>query len=233
MNRRIFGPGTRTKLVIFDMAGTIINEGGIIYDAIYNTLSNMGYNPNKADKKLWYGKDKKEVMRKYIKNNNKNKNNKDLDLLANTAELNLINELEKMYFTKNNISLMPNTMNILNELRFNNVKVALNTGYPKNIQEKIIDNFNLGDSIDAYISSDQVRIGRPFPYMIYNLMEQCNVYNPKQVVKVGDTKNDILEGVNANIGLTIGVLSGAGKVEDFSGHANFIVDDISHVTDLL
>ena len=227
----MLGPGTRTKLVIFDMAGTIINEGGIIYDAIYKTLDNMGYNPSKSDKESWYGRDKKEVLRKCIEKKHRSK--VDINLLTHKAEKNLIQELEKMYFKKNNISLMPNTMNVINEIRFHNINVALNTGYPKCMQEKILDHFNLRSSIDAYISSDQVRIGRPFPYMIYNLMEQCHVYNPRLVVKVGDTKNDILEGLNANIGLTVGVLSGAGKMEDFIKHANFIVDDISQVPDLL
>ena len=231
MNMRILGPGTRTKLVIFDMAGTIINEGGIIYDAIYKTLDNMGYNPSKSDKESWYGRDKKEVLRKCIEKKHRSK--VDIDLLTQKAEKNLIQELENMYFKKDNISLMPNTMNVINEIRFNNINVALNTGYPKEMQEKILDHFNLRSNIDAYISSDQVGIGRPFPYMIYNLMEQCNVYDPKVVVKVGDTKNDILEGKNANIGLTIAVLSGAGNMEDFSKHANFIVKDISVVPDLL
>ena len=231
MNRQFLSPGTRTRLVIFDMAGTIVNEGGIIYDAIYKTLHNMGYNPNENDKESWYGKDKREALRKCIEKKHRSK--VDIDILTDTAEKNLTNELENMYFKKNNVSLMPDTVNILNELRFNNVKVALNTGYPKNIQEKMLDHLKLRNCIDAYISSDQVRIGRPFPYMIYNLMEQCEVYNPKLVVKVGDTKNDILEGLNANIGLTIGVLSGAGKIEDFSSHANFIVDDISYVPSIV
>lgn len=231
MTSRFLSPGTRIKLVIFDMAGTTVNEGGIIYDAIYKILHNMGYNPNESDKESWYGKDKREALRKCIEKKHRSK--VDIDILTDVAEKNLTTELENMYFKKNNLSLMPDTINVINELKFNNIKVALNTGYPKNIQEKMLDHLKLRSNIDAYISSDQVRIGRPFPYMVYNLMEQCNVYNPKQVAKVGDTKNDVLEGVNANLGLTIGVLSGAGKVEDFSSHANFIVKDISCVPDLL
>ena len=50
MTSRFLSPGTRIKLVIFDMAGTTVNEGGIIYYAIYKILHNMGYNPNKSDK---------------------------------------------------------------------------------------------------------------------------------------------------------------------------------------
>ena len=47
--------------------------------------------------------------------------------------------------------------------------------------------------------------------MIMDLMMRLKIYDPRNVVKIGDTSNDILEGLNANCGLSIGVLSGAGK----------------------
>ena len=93
-------------------------------------------------------------------------------------------------------------------LRINGIKVTLNTGYPKNIQNKIIQKFNLDLHVDDYISSEEVVFGRPYPYMIYNLMERNYVINPNNVIKIGDTINDIKEGKNANCGMTIGVLSG-------------------------
>ena len=49
----------------------------------------------------------------------------------------------------------------------------------------------MDELIDMYISSE-VKYGRPYPYMIYNLMEN-DIQNPKSVIKFGDTKNDILE----------------------------------------
>ena len=42
--------------------------------------------------------------------------------------------------------------------------VALNTGYPKVFQDKIIQHFNLQDHIDHYISSEEVSYGRPYLY---------------------------------------------------------------------
>ena len=216
-------PGTNIKLVIFDMAGTIINEKGIIYKAIGNTLKNLGFIPNNIES--WYGRDKKEVLYSEIK-----KHSNDPYLICNTvnhAEKELVKELEKEYFTNSNIKLVDNTKNVFNDLRFNNIKIALNTGYPSRLQKNIINHFELENHIDAYVSSEEVKYGRPYPYMIYNLMEQCEIKNVKDVVKVGDTVNDLLEGKNAGCGKSVGVLSGAGNKKELKEISKYVIDDIS------
>ena len=228
--RRIFSPGTNVKMVVFDMAGTIVNENGIIYNAIGSTLNKMGYSPSKEDKIYWYGKDKKEVLFNHIKHEEKSNY---VNNIVDKAENILVGELEKEYFSNNNIKLMKDVNNVFHELRFNNIKVALNTGYPKGLQEKIIEHLCLYNIIDAYVSSDQVKYGRPYPYMIYNLMEQCDIQNVKDVVKVGDTKNDILEGINAGCGTNIGVLSGAGTRSELNKKSNFVINDISMLIDYI
>ena len=225
---RVFSPGTNIKMVVFDMAGTIINEGGIIYKAIGNTLNNMGYVTTDDDKKQWHGKDKREAMFGHIQKVEKSNN---IGHIVRKAENELIKELEREYFSNSNLCLMDNTVNVFNELKFNNIKVCLNTGYPKNLQEKIVKHFNL--NVDAYVSSSEVKFGRPYPFMIYNLMEQCGIQNVKNVVKVGDTHNDILEGVNAGCGLSIGVLSGAGSRKELNKKSNFVINDISSLTDYI
>ena len=45
--------------------------------------------------------------------------------------------------------------------------------------------------------------------MIKRIMAKAGVDDPRAVVKVGDTPNDIKEGRNASCGTVIGVLSGA------------------------
>ena len=80
-----------------------------------------------------------------------------------------------------------------------------------NFQEEMISHFNIGPHIDDYISSEEVSVGRPYPFMIYTLMERNYIISPKNVMKVGDTTNDIMEGINAGCGQTIGVLTGADK----------------------
>ena len=130
------------KLLICDMAGTTINEGGIIYKAIQNTLCNLGFNINKGEIDNWYGRDKNEVIQSYITANNRSGDN---SLLIKQAKKDLIKHLEKKYFEEdNNVSLIDsNVLTFFDKLRHNNIKVALNTGYPVKFQTKLINHFNL------------------------------------------------------------------------------------------
>ena len=126
----------------------------------------MGFWATDQDKKHWYGRDKTEVMREVITNyisqsgtdwcNNKN----DIESRVRQAEQNLIIELEKNYFDNGQIELVDSELlDMFDNLRINGIKIALNTGYPKRMQEKIISHFGLDGRVDAYISSEQVSMG--------------------------------------------------------------------------
>ena len=82
--------------------------------------------------------------------------------------------------------------------------------------------------VDDFISSGDVRMGRPYPYMIHRIMERNNIISVKHVAKVGDTRNDVLEGKNAGCGITIAVQTGAGTTKDFL-QADMIVDKITNI----
>ena len=224
-------PMKNTRLIVCDMAGTVINEGGIIYSTIEKTLNKMGFDAKKNES--WYGKDKKEVLYNEIKNNiesDSRNNSNHIESIVDTAEKELIGELENEYFSDTSeVKLMHPKLPILFErLRYNGIKMTLNTGYPAELQEKIIDNFHMKDYIDDYISSEHTFRGRPAPYMIHRLMERQDIMNPDWVVKIGDTNYDMLEGKNAKCGLTVGVLSGAGTIKDLE-KADIIINDIMHI----
>jgi phosphonatase-like hydrolase len=217
------------KLLVCDMAGTTINEGGIIYKAIQTTLTNLGFSINNNETKNWYGRDKNEVIQSYITANS-DKNN---SFLIKQAEKDLIKCLEEKYFDNNNVRLVDkDLLTFFNKLRHNNIKVALNTGYPMKLQSKIIDHLGMKESIDAYISSEQVKQGRPHPYMIYKLATDLNIHNTQHIAKIGDTIPDMLEGLNANCGLTIGVLSGAENFNSLFPYSNTVTDNIMNLDDL-
>ncbi len=196
---------SRNKIAMFvcDMAGTIVNEKGLIYKAIHDTLITMGVrNINTNDINAWYGRDKSEVIRTYL--------SKNIDIQQ--AEKLLISNLREQYFDNSQAQLIDNELfDFFDKLRINNIKVCLNTGYSKKFQNELISHFNISPHIDDYISSEEVTVGRPYPYMIYKLMERNYIMSPKNVMKIGDTTNDIKEGINAGCGQTIGVLSGASE----------------------
>ena len=218
----------KVTLLICDMAGTIINEKGLIYKSLFNVLDEMKINVKKEDMKSWHGSDKREVLYKEIYKRYKPPGVRDISPLVNEAEEKLIVELEKNYFKNKNIELIDkNLLNFFDEVRINGIKIALNTGYPMKFQKKIIDHFNLDNRIDAYISSEEVKFGRPHPYMIHRLMEECDIPSVKNVAKIGDTVNDMLEGKNAGCALTIGVLSGADNKEKLLKHSDMVINKIT------
>lgn len=222
------------KLLIFDMAGTTVNEHGIVYQTLYDTLQNYGINVSIKDIEKWHGANKYQVLEHFLNISfNKSLYNpsnyhktfeKERNRLNNTFNRNL----KERYFETDNISLIDERVpELFNELRKQDIKIALNTGYNKEIQTSIIKKLHMNDFIDGYVSSEEVPKGRPYPYMINKLINDLDVENSKQVVKIGDSAIDILEGRNAKCLLSIGVLSGADgkdKLKDADFLLNSVID---------
>ncbi len=53
-------------LMVCDMAGTVINEGGLVYKTIYNTLKGNNIPVKATDIDNWHGKHKLEVINDMI-----------------------------------------------------------------------------------------------------------------------------------------------------------------------
>lgn len=223
-----------TKLIVCDMAGTIINENGIVYDSLYKSIKDTGYfDINRDDINEWHGIFKNKVIEYFVTNKASTSCPLQKDELFNKINNNFTEILHEAYFSEDSkISLIDaNLLEFFENLRINDIKISLNTGYTSDIQTKLINKFNLNDHVDYYISSDKVKYGRPYPYMIYTIMEQLEIENINTVAKIGDSVNDIYEGKNAGCGQLIGVLSGAAsKNELISATATTIVEDITKLT---
>lgn len=197
------------KLLVCDMAGTTINEGGVVYKTLVNTIKNFNIHIEDHEIKNWYGVNKTEVLKHFL-----NRDGRDDTLLPDMLQ-SFKDGLRTNYFQDKNIQLIDTELPThFNNLRQNGIKIALNSGFSVDIQEALIDNLNMREFIDGYISSESVPHGRPEPYMINELMSRFNISNPNQVIKVGDSINDILEGKNAKCFKSVGVLSGAESVEN-------------------
>ena len=67
-------------------------------------------------------------------------------------------------------------------------------------------------------------LGRPSPYMIYNIMDELQVNNPQQILKVDDTCVGIQEGKNAGC-LTVGVARWSINMNVFSKEEEDLLTD--------
>jgi phosphonatase-like hydrolase len=219
---RLMHKSSSIKLLICDMVGTTVNEGGAVYTALYETIRHCGADIRKQDIQNHYGVEKSVVMRHFLKEDHLVKKANDMfeDTLLNT------------YFNEDiDISLInPKLPEYFNGLREHGIKVALNTGYSKNIQQAIIDRLDMNDIIDTYTCPELSGGSRPGPNMIYTIMETLNIINPQEVCKVGDTINDIYEGLYANCGHVVGVRSGVDTAEKLiSAGAHSIVKDVTEL----
>ena len=214
---------SQTRMLVCDMAGTIIQEKGIVYNALYKTIKLIEPNLQRNEINKFYGYNKSEVIDYYV---DRQKNNSSVIIKRNlNSEFNYF--LKKEYQNNPNVSLInKNLPNFFNALRDQDIKITLNTGYNNEIQKLLIDKFELNNCIDDYISSQEVTRSRPYPFMIYELMKRNSINSSQQVIKIGDTVADILEGKNSNC-KTVSVLSGSEIKNTLKKHnPDFIIDNI-------
>jgi phosphonoacetaldehyde hydrolase len=108
--------------------------------------------------------------------------------------------------------LVPGLLPVVEAIRGRGVKIATTTGYFRAAASLVFDSATRqGYARDLDVLPDEVRDGRPAPWMIFQAMETLGVYPPSSVVKVGDTPADIAEGVNAGA-WSVGVIATSSEV---------------------
>lgn len=95
-------------------------------------------------------------------------------------------------------ALVPGLLPTVATLRATGLKIGGTTGYFAAAAARVSELAKeQGFVPETTIHGDEVREGRPAPWMIYEAMQRLNVYPASSVLKVGDTKLDIEEGRNA------------------------------------
>ena len=97
-------------------------------------------------------------------------------------------------------------IDMLEGLRDKGIKIGINTGYYAKAVRIIMANFGHNHLIDADCGADEVSQARPWPYMLFKIMDDLGVADVHRVMKVGDVyPTDFLEGYNLggfSVGLT-------------------------------
>ncbi|OCB74796.1 phosphonatase-like hydrolase [Flavobacterium crassostreae] len=196
------------ELVVFDMAGTTVNEDNVVYKTVQKGIHEAGFNVS-LETVLQYGagKEKHQAITDVLK---QIAPLEDVTEIANTIFNNFKISLQKAYKDLQ-ISSFAGTEDLFRDLRSNNIKVVLNTGYNTATAKELLDKlgWSVGKTIDALVTADDVQNGRPEADMIFKAMQIVGVTDAQKVLKVGDSAIDIEEGKNANCGITVGVLTGA------------------------
>ena len=210
-------------LVVFDMAGTTIQDDGQVLSAFVDALTQAGIEVDEHDLTRWRGASKREVVRAFVERQHgpaAKGNDKRVDYIYAAFREHL-----ETSFTKHGARPIVGAPETFAWLRESGVKIALTTGFYRKVTDLILDAIGWKqDVIDASVSSDEVSKGRPAPYMIFRAMEATRATDVRRVVKVGDTALDLMAGSNAGAGGVVGVLSGSHGMDqlDSAKHTHII-----------
>jgi len=219
------------KLVVFDIAGTTVQDEESVMLAFQSTLKNYGYDIPVKEVAPLMGYKKIDAVRILLENNEPDAG-KVTDEFINEIHNDFVNQMVIFYQTSPNIAAFPNTEKTFSTLHEQGIKVGVNTGFPRVIANAVLERVKWEEKglVDFVITSDEVEYGRPYPFMIQKMMTGCGITDPLEVAKVGDTEVDINEGQNAGCKYVIGVTTGAFTREELEPYnPTHIIDDIAEV----
>ncbi|MEU8955957.1 phosphonatase-like hydrolase [Streptomyces sp. NPDC048518] len=197
----------RVRLVVLDMAGTTVADGGLVEQAFAAAARELGVEPDSADHtaKLEYvratmGESKISVFRHLF-------GEEALAQQANTA-------FEKAYGTlvaDGRTAPLPGAREAMEELTEDGRTVVLTTGFARVTQDAILDALGWRDLVGLTLCpADAGGRGRPYPDMVLSAFLRTGAADAVQEVAVaGDTAYDMRSGVRAGASVVAGVLTGA------------------------
>lgn len=211
------------------MAGTTVDENNLVYKTVQKVINAEGY-PVSLENVLKYGagKEKHKAITDVLTNCTDATN---IEEIADKAFANFKQALEAAY-DEADITTFEGMESFFDQLRSNNIRIVLNTGYDNKTANKLMTklSWTVGNQVDALITADDVENGRPEPDMIRKAMAKFGIADAVNVLKAGDSEIDIIEGKNSGCGITVGVLSGAQNREQLeAANPDYI---LQHVTEL-
>ena len=220
------------KMVIFDMAGTTINEDNLVYKTIHQTLMHHEYGISLDEVLLEAaGKEKWQAFFDLIKSTTITDPPK---AIVDRLHKEFVKRLEKSYYTSD-ITLFESVPDIISYLRSQSIKVVFNTGYNRMIAEYLLKKVGIivGDQIDLLVTANDVDFSRPYPDMIDIACLKLATL-PQHCIKVGDSVTDILEGHNAHVKYSIGITTGAQNADQLAkGHPHYIIDNLIELKSII
>jgi phosphonatase-like hydrolase len=195
------------RLIVLDVGGTIVEERGDVPKALRQAFANHGLNVTPAEIGELRGASKREIVRHFVELRAPPGAAHREDLIA-AIYSDFSRRIIDSYKT---VAPIAGAEEAFQKMRGNGLLLATTTGFDREITSSIMTRLGWQKYFAATISSDDVKKGRPAPFMIFHAMESARVNSVREVVAIGDTPLDLQAGANAGLRGVIGVLSGASK----------------------
>ncbi|MFF0260597.1 phosphonatase-like hydrolase [Streptomyces microflavus] len=219
-------------LVVLDMAGTTVADGGLVEQAFSAAAERLGVKPGSGehDRQLAYvratmGESKISVFRHLFGDEEKAQ-------YANTA----FEEAYGALVDGGCIAPIPGAREAVERLTAEGRTVVLTTGFARTTQDAILAALGWQDLVPLTLCpADAGGRGRPYPDMVLAAFLRTGAADDvRRIAVAGDTSYDMLSGVRSGAGLVAGVLTGAhdaGRL-DRSG-ATHVLGSVAELPDLI
>jgi phosphonatase-like hydrolase len=220
------------KLVVFDLAGTVLDEQNIVYKTLHRCINESGI-PVSYEKviEIGAGKEKSQAVRDIL-----SQYSLDSSLHIQGAIYNFfLQELSNKYSSVE-VKPMLGAEEVFMKLRTLKIFIAFNTGYNRTTTEQLIAKLNWKKQVhyDLIITSSEVARSRPAPDMIWRAMELLGIQSADKVIKVGDSCTDIIEGKNAGCRFSIGITTGAQTHDELlTSSPDFVIDQLNELLPII
>jgi phosphonatase-like hydrolase len=191
------------RLVVCDLAGTTVRDRGEVPETFRATLAARGLEVSDEMLVAVRGSSKREAIARLLPANCGQARRADALYAEFRAAL-------SRRYREQGVEAIPGAGEAFAALRARGVRVALNTGFDRDITALLLAALGWSHGVvDAVGCADDVRRGRPAPDLIHAAMAATGVDDPRSVANVGDTVLDLAAGHAAGVGWNVGVLSGA------------------------
>ena len=222
------------QLLIFDFDGTLIDSVPDLADATNAMLTILGKAPYPLETiRNWVGNGSKVLVERALVGK--------IEVLEGELTEETVDHAEQVFFDAyKNLSgsktvAYPDVDSGLKKLRAAGFKLALVTNKPIRFVPKILQSFGWQDLFSEVLGGDSLSVKKPDPAPLLHVCEALDV-TPAQAIMIGDSRNDILAGQNANmdtLGLSYGYnygqdireLNPTETFDDFAALVAYILKD--------
>ncbi|HEY3403627.1 MAG TPA: HAD hydrolase-like protein [Ohtaekwangia sp.] len=198
------------ELLVFDLAGTTVKDNKDVHRVLQEALARHDVNISIEDANAVMGIPKPVAIRELLEKRyqgNREINERWIDEIHEM----FVDRMIHFYQTDSAVGEKDGVSETFEKLKQRKLKIVVDTGFDRKITDPLLNRLGWKKNglIDASVTSDEVKRGRPFPDMIFRAMELTGVASHSRVAKIGDTVSDLQEGNAAGCKLVIGITTGA------------------------
>src|ERR1700687_4434013 len=168
------------RLVVFDIGGTIIEDNGEVISAFSAALKMNDLTASDAELGELKGSSKRDVIKKFVERRwGKDKDANEERIRKAYGDFRA--ELENR-FSNGGVKPIQGAGATFGWLKNHGIACATTTGFYRSVTDNILSSAGWHDAFAANICSDDVKDGRPAPFMIFRAMEAARIDDVRGVL---------------------------------------------------